>query len=56
MGAPATVIHQTVNFSVNAIDSRDAARFVQEQKGAISQVVAEAARGSSGYRRALAGA
>lgn len=54
--APPAVVHQTINFSVSAIDARDAARFVQEQKGAISQVVADAARGSSGFRRALAGA
>jgi len=54
--APATVVHQTVNFSVSAIDSRDATRFLQEQKGTISQVVADAARGSSGFRRALSGA
>jgi hypothetical protein len=54
--APSTVVHQTVNFSVNAVDGRDAARFLQEQKGTIAQVVAEAARSSSGYRRALAGA
>lgn len=52
----ATVVNQTINFSVSAIDSRDAARFVQEQRGAIAGVVAEAARSSGGYRRALAGA
>lgn len=56
MGAPATVVNQTINFSVSAIDSRDAARFVHEQKGTIAGVVAEAARSSGGYRRALAGA
>uniref|UniRef100_A0A6M3K1I6 Putative tail tape measure protein n=2 Tax=viral metagenome TaxID=1070528 RepID=A0A6M3K1I6_9ZZZZ len=54
--APATVVNQTINFSVSAIDSRDAARFVHEQKGTIAGVVAEAARSSMGYRRALAGA
>ena len=56
--APAspTVINQTISFNVSAIDSRDAARFVWEQKGTIAGVVAEAARSSMGYRRALAGA
>ncbi|MDP2957172.1 MAG: phage tail tape measure C-terminal domain-containing protein, partial [Longimicrobiales bacterium] len=52
----ATVVNQTINFSVSAIDARDATRFLHEQKGTIAQVVAEAARSSGGYRRALAGA
>ena len=51
----ATVVHQSINFSVSAIDSRDMTRALQEQKGTIAGVVAEAARNSMGYRRALAG-
>lgn len=49
-------VNQTVNFSVSAIDGRDAARFVREQKGQIASVVAEASRESQGFRhRVLTG-
>jgi len=50
------VVNQTINFQVSAIDSRDAAKFIQEQQGTISAVVAEAVRNSSAYRRQLTGA
>ena len=50
------VANQTINFQVQAIDSRDAAKFIQEQQGTISAVVAEAVRNSSAYRRQLTGA
>jgi len=56
VSSPAIVVNQSISFSVSAIDSRDMTRALQEQKGTIAQVVAEAARGSSGFRRALAGA
>jgi len=49
------VVNQTINFQVSAIDSRDAAKFIQEQQGTISAVVAEAVRNSSAYRRQLTG-
>ena len=49
------VINQTINFQVSAIDSRDAAKFIKEQQGTISAVVAEAVNNSSAYRRQLTG-
>ena len=49
------VVNQTINFQVSSIDSRDAAKFIQEQQGTISAVVAEAVRNSSAYRRQLTG-
>ena len=49
-------VHQVINFNVSAIDSRDAGRFIQEQKGAIAKMMAQASRDSLSYRRALAGA
>lgn len=49
-------VNQNINFSVSAIDSQDASRFIQQQKGAIAGVMAEATRNSQAYRRQLAGA
>lgn len=49
-------VNQTINFQVSAIDSRDAARFIQEQKNSIAGVMAEATKDSTAYRRQLLGA
>ena len=49
-------VNQNINFAVNAIDARDAARFIQEQKGMIAGVVAEATQNSRAYRNQLLGA
>ena len=51
-----TIVNQNINFSVSAIDGRDAARFVKEQGGAIAEVIATAAKDSTAYRRQLQGA
>tara|TARA_R110000824_G_scaffold18676_5_gene73589 strand:- start:5736 stop:7460 length:1725 start_codon:yes stop_codon:yes gene_type:complete len=48
-------VNQTINFTVSAIDSQDASRFIQQQKGAIAGVMAEATRNSRAYRRQLVG-
>jgi hypothetical protein len=50
------IVNQNINFSVSAIDGRDAARFVKEQGGAIAEVIATAAKDSTAYRRQLQGA
>ena len=50
------VVNQNINFTVSAIDARDATRFIQEQGGTIAQVVATAAKDSTAYRRQLQGA
>jgi histidinol phosphatase-like enzyme len=51
---PAPVsINQNVNFSVNAIDSRDAARFIQDNQGEIAKVVVDASKKSFGVRKAF---
>jgi len=49
-------VNQVINFTVSAIDGRDAARFIREQGGEIANVVATAAKDSVGYRAALQGA
>jgi len=49
-------VNQNINFTVSAIDARDAARFIQEQKGTIAGVVAEATQNSRAYRNQLLGA
>jgi hypothetical protein len=49
-------VTQVINFTVSAIDGRDAARFIREQGGEIANVVATAAKDSVGYRAALQGA
>ena len=54
-GVGGMTLNQAVNFNISAIDSKDAARFVKEQKGAIAQVVADAAQSSLGFRRQLGG-
>jgi hypothetical protein len=48
-------VHQSINFNVQAIDARDAARFIKEQGGNIAQVVADASRDSVAFRRSLQG-
>tara|TARA_R110002110_G_scaffold115598_3_gene286560 strand:+ start:3219 stop:4919 length:1701 start_codon:yes stop_codon:yes gene_type:complete len=50
-----TVVNQTVSLNVSAMDGRDAARFLQENKGVIADVVAQATRDSTGYRAQLIG-
>jgi hypothetical protein len=50
------IVNQNINFSVSAIDGRDAARFIQEQGGAIAGIIATAAKDSTAYRRQLQGA
>jgi hypothetical protein len=49
-------VNQNINFTVSAIDARDAARFIQEQKGTIAGVMAEATQNSRAYRNQLLGA
>jgi hypothetical protein len=49
MGAPQVIHHQTVNLNLNAIDGRDAARFLQEQKGTLAGLILEMRRESSGF-------
>ena len=49
-------VHQTINFTVSAIDGRSAARFIKEQGGTIAEVIATAAKDSTAYRRQLQGA
>ena len=48
-------VNQTINFSVSAMDGRDASRFLQENKGTIASVVSDAARDSTGFRAQLLG-
>ena len=50
------IVNQNINFSVSAIDGRDAARFIKEQGGTIAEVIATAAKDSTAYRRQLQGA
>jgi hypothetical protein len=50
------IVNQNINFSVNAIDGRSAARFIKEQGGTIAEVIATAAKDSTAYRRQLQGA
>jgi hypothetical protein len=51
---PAPVsINQNVNFSVNAIDSRDAAQFIQDNQGEIAKVMVDASKKSLGVRKAF---
>jgi hypothetical protein len=53
-GLPASaVVRQEINFNVSAIDGRNAAQFIQEQKGEIADVVAQATSQSTGYLRRL---
>lgn len=47
------VVNQSINFNVSAIDGRNAAQFIQENKGDIAGVVAQASRDSQGYRQQL---
>ena len=49
-------VNQQISFNVSAIDARDAARFIQEQKGTIAGVMAEATQNSRAYRNQLLGA
>jgi hypothetical protein len=49
-------VNQQISFTVSAIDARDAARFIQEQKGTIAGVMAEATQNSRAYRNQLLGA
>jgi len=51
-----TIVNQNINFSVSAIDGRDAARFIKEQGSTIAEVIATAAKDSTAYRRQLQGA
>ncbi len=55
-GSKATVVNQTVNFSVNTIDARGVSQVLREQKGTLTEMMAEAAVGSPSFRRALGGA
>ena len=50
------IVNQNINFSVSAIDGRDAARFIKEQGSTIAEVIATAAKDSTAYRRQLQGA
>ena len=50
------IVNQNINFSVSAIDGRDAARFIKEQGATIAEVIATAAKDSTAYRRQLQGA
>lgn len=50
------IVNQNIHFEVSAIDGRDAARFIKEQGGAIAEVIATAAKDSTGFRRQLQGA
>ena len=53
-GLPASaVVNQNINFSVNAIDSQDAARFINDNQGEIAKVVVDASRKSFGVRKAF---
>jgi hypothetical protein len=49
------VVNQSINFSVSAIDARDATRFIREQGGTIAEIISTAARDSTTYRRQLQG-
>tara|TARA_R110000744_G_scaffold305007_1_gene413369 strand:+ start:15687 stop:17390 length:1704 start_codon:yes stop_codon:yes gene_type:complete len=50
------IVNQNIHFEVSAIDGRDAARFIKEQGGTIAEVIAKAAKDSTGFRRQLQGA
>ena len=52
-GAGSIVVNQKVEFNVAALDGPSVARLLQEQKGTIAQVVAEAAGDSATFRRLL---
>ena len=49
------VVNQSINFTVSAIDARDATRFIREQGGTIAEIISTAARDSTTYRRQLQG-
>ena len=54
--APAPVVfNQTVNFNVDAIDAAGVATVLQQQKGTIAGIVANAAQSSSAFRRSMRG-
>lgn len=50
-----TVVHQSVSFSITAMDARSVHQVLMEQRGTIAAVVAQAAQQSRAYRRALGG-
>ena len=54
-GGREVIVQQTINFEPSFIDSRDGARWLQEQRGAIVGIMAEGARNSTALRNQLTG-
>jgi hypothetical protein len=53
--ATTTVVHQTVQFNVSAIDARGVQAVLMDQRGTIAAIVSQAAGQSRAFRRSLGG-
>jgi hypothetical protein len=49
----AMVVNQSISFNLAAVDGRDMARALQENRGEIQKIVSDGARQSTSFRRSL---
>ena len=54
-GGETTVVHQDINFNINAMDGRSVSQVLREQAPIIAQIVGDAAQEGRGFRRMLRG-